>query len=76
MQVERVARADTAVRNPFQTQCPCEPSRAERIVSLLALSGHSYEPIGFSVFNLLNHFNPRDVQNDMDSYRSARCSMA
>ena len=25
--------------------------------------------IGFSVFNLLNHFNPRDVQNDMDSDR-------
>jgi hypothetical protein len=25
--------------------------------------------IGFSVFNLLNHFNPRDVQNDIDSYR-------
>lgn len=25
--------------------------------------------IGFSVFNVFNHFNPRDVQNDMDSYR-------
>ncbi len=25
--------------------------------------------VGFSVFNLLNHFNPRDVQNDIDSYR-------
>jgi hypothetical protein len=25
--------------------------------------------IGFSVFYLLNHFNPRDVQNDIDSYR-------
>src|SRR5208282_5751708 len=25
--------------------------------------------IGFSVFNLFNHFNPRDVQNDIDSYR-------
>jgi hypothetical protein len=25
--------------------------------------------IGVSVFNLFNHFNPRDVQNDMDSYR-------
>ncbi|MBV8833278.1 MAG: TonB-dependent receptor [Acidobacteriaceae bacterium] len=25
--------------------------------------------IGFSVFNLLNHFNPRDVQNDIDSQR-------
>ena len=24
---------------------------------------------GFSVFNLLNHFNPRDVQNDIDSLR-------
>jgi hypothetical protein len=25
--------------------------------------------IGFSVFNLFNHFNPRDVQNDIDSER-------
>lgn len=27
--------------------------------------------IGFSVFNLFNHFNPRDVQNDIDSARYA-----
>lgn len=25
--------------------------------------------VGFSVFNLFNHFNPRDVQNDIDSGR-------
>ena len=25
--------------------------------------------VGFSVFNLFNHFNPRDVQNDIDSDR-------
>lgn len=25
--------------------------------------------VGFSVFKLFNHFNPRDVQNDIDSYR-------
>jgi hypothetical protein len=25
--------------------------------------------VGFSVFNILNHFNPREVQNDIDSYR-------
>ena len=25
--------------------------------------------IGFGVFNLFNHFNPRDVQSDLDSYR-------
>ena len=25
--------------------------------------------VGFSVFNLLNHFNPRDIQNDVDSER-------
>jgi hypothetical protein len=25
--------------------------------------------IGVSVFNLFNHFNPRDVQNDIDSDR-------
>ena len=24
---------------------------------------------GFGVFNLFNHGNPRDVQNDLDSYR-------
>ncbi|MBV9770945.1 MAG: TonB-dependent receptor [Bryobacterales bacterium] len=27
--------------------------------------------IGFSVYNLLNHFNPRDVQDDIDSSRFA-----
>jgi len=25
--------------------------------------------VGLSVFNIFNHFNPRDVQNDLDSYR-------
>ncbi|WP_291715206.1 TonB-dependent receptor, partial [Bradyrhizobium sp.] len=25
--------------------------------------------VGVSVFNLFNHFNPRDVQNDLDSER-------
>jgi len=25
--------------------------------------------VGFGVFNLFNQFNPRDVQNDLDSYR-------
>jgi hypothetical protein len=25
--------------------------------------------VGFGVFNLFNHFNPRDVQNDLDSSR-------
>ncbi len=25
--------------------------------------------VGFGVFNVFNHFNPRDVQNDLDSYR-------
>jgi len=25
--------------------------------------------VGFNVFNILNHFNPRDVQNDIDSHR-------
>jgi len=25
--------------------------------------------VGFSVFNIFNHFDPRDVQNDLDSYR-------
>jgi len=27
--------------------------------------------VGFGVFNVFNHFNPRDVQNDLDSYRFA-----
>jgi hypothetical protein len=25
--------------------------------------------IGFEVFNVFNRFNPRDVQNDVNSYR-------
>ena len=25
--------------------------------------------VGFSVFNLLNHFDARDMQNNLDSYR-------
>jgi len=25
--------------------------------------------VGFNVFNILNHFNPRDIQNDIDSHR-------
>jgi hypothetical protein len=25
--------------------------------------------VGFGVFNLLNQFDPRDVQNNLDSYR-------
>ena len=28
--------------------------------------------LGFGVFNLFNHANPRDVQNDLDSYRSGQ----
>jgi hypothetical protein len=28
--------------------------------------------LGFGVFNLFNHSNPRDVQNDLDSYRSGQ----
>ncbi len=27
--------------------------------------------IGFAVFNVFNRSNPRDVQNDIDSYRFA-----
>ena len=30
---------------------------------------HKHAQVGFNVFNILNHFNPRDVQNDIDSYR-------
>ena len=25
--------------------------------------------VGMGIFNLFNHFNPRDVQNDLDSQR-------
>jgi len=40
-----------------------------RPVSLHFHSERLKTRIGFSVFNLLNHFNPRDVQGDVDSYR-------
>ena len=30
--------------------------------------------LGFGVFNLFNHANPRDVQNDLDSYRFGQFS--
>jgi hypothetical protein len=35
----------------------------------LPLSKNHRAKVGFGVFNLFNHFDPRDVQNDLDSYR-------
>ena len=33
------------------------------------LAGGAYFQIRFEVFNVLNHFTPLDVQNDLDSQR-------
>jgi hypothetical protein len=30
---------------------------------------HHHARVGASVFNIFNRYDPRDVQNDMDSYR-------
>ena len=40
-----------------------------RPVSLHLGERHVKTRAGFGVFNVLNHFNPRDVQNDLDSLR-------
>jgi hypothetical protein len=41
--------------------------QVSRPVSLHAGERRVKTRIGFSVFNAFNHFNPRDVQNDIDS---------
>jgi hypothetical protein len=43
--------------------------QATRPVALHFLHERFKARVGFSVFNLLNRFNPRDVQNDIDSTR-------
>jgi hypothetical protein len=43
-----------------------------QVLKNLGLPFHGKEhtvKVGFGVFNLFNHSNPRDVQNDLDSYR-------
>lgn len=34
--------------------------------------GEKHARIGFGVYNIFNRFNPRDVQNDVDSFRSGQ----
>ena len=50
----RFASFDLQVTRPISVPLPHEKFKAR---------------VGFSVFNLLNRFNPRDVQNDVDSDR-------
>ncbi len=40
-----------------------------REIHLPHLGKNRTAKVGFTVFNVLNRFNPRDVQNDLDSYR-------
>ena len=40
-----------------------------RRISLLLFGKHRHARVGGGVFNLFNHFNPRDVQNNVDSVR-------
>ncbi|HVO98232.1 MAG TPA: TonB-dependent receptor [Bryobacteraceae bacterium] len=40
-----------------------------RLISIPLPHGKVKARVGVSVFNLFNRFNPRDVQNDIDSYR-------
>ena len=58
---------------------PRNVDRFPRFVSLdlqvlreISLPGHGKRrkaKVGFGVFNILNHFDPRDVQANLDSYR-------
>jgi len=41
--------------------------RCRKRIKLPLIDKHAQ--VGFNVFNILNHFNPRDVQNDIDSHR-------
>jgi TonB dependent receptor len=43
--------------------------QVSRPVSLHLGGRHLKARAGFGIFNVLNHFNPRDVQNDVDSQR-------
>jgi hypothetical protein len=52
----RFASFDLQVTRPVSLPLPHEKLKAR---------------VGFGVFNLLNHFNPRDVQGDIDSIRYA-----
>jgi hypothetical protein len=54
MRLPRFTSFDLQVTRPISIPLPHEKFKAR---------------VGFSVFNLLNHFNPRDVQSDVDSER-------
>jgi len=43
--------------------------QATKEIRLPGLFRNRKAKVGFGVFNLLNHFDPRDVQNNLDSYR-------
>ena len=43
--------------------------QVSRPLSLHLGERHLKARVGFGIFNVLNHFNPRDVQNDVDSAR-------
>jgi hypothetical protein len=54
MRFPRFTSFDLQVTRPISIPLPHERFKAR---------------VGFSVFNLFNHFNPRDVQSDLDSDR-------
>ena len=49
---------------------PCFASLDLQVTKQVRLPGIGKKAkVGFGVFNILNHFDPRDVQNNLDSYR-------
>ena len=73
---------DFLIRRPINTARFVGPRNAERFPRFTSFDLQMTRPIaipvakerlkariGFSVFNLFNRFNPRDVQSDVDSYR-------
>ena len=43
--------------------------QATKEIRLPGFAKNRKAKVGFGVFNILNHFDPRDVQNNLDSYR-------
>ena len=58
--------SDRATPSAFRRSLP-SICRCKKRIKLPHIDKHAQ--VGFSVFNILNHFNPRDVQNDIDSNR-------
>ena len=59
-EMQVVGHESSAIDSASATRAILPPSRRHKELKAR---------IGFSVFNLLNHFNPRDVQSDIDSDR-------